>query len=201
MSETGSPRLLIRDVMGVHKLTAGGGYTYLTRQVAVHDATDRDHEGLTDYYAEKGESPRSLVRCRSRRLRARRGLRGHRGPYAEQPTATADVSSAEKADHQKRIVTRSVTSAGSNNGGTEMWCGWPATRWTGAGAGPQHGPDGSPAELLRLSDAGGLAKCIGHGLLDLVLGQQRKLQVPREPACQCALSGRRSARSARPTPR
>jgi hypothetical protein len=54
VSETGSPLLLIRDVMGVHKLTAGDGYTYLTRQVAVHDATDRGHEGLADYYPEKG---------------------------------------------------------------------------------------------------------------------------------------------------
>ncbi|RHW28543.1 toprim domain-containing protein [Nocardioides immobilis] len=43
--------------MGVHKLTAGDGYTYLTRQVAAHDATDRGHKGLADYYAEKGESP------------------------------------------------------------------------------------------------------------------------------------------------
>jgi hypothetical protein len=43
--------------MGLHKLTAGDGYTYLTRQVAVHDATDRGHAGLADYYAEKGESP------------------------------------------------------------------------------------------------------------------------------------------------
>ena len=43
--------------MGVHKLTAGDGYTYLTRQVAVHDATDRGHAGLADYYAQKGESP------------------------------------------------------------------------------------------------------------------------------------------------
>ena len=57
VSETGSPRLLLCDVMGVHKLTAGDGYTYLTRQVAVHDATDRGHAGLADYYAEKGESP------------------------------------------------------------------------------------------------------------------------------------------------
>ena len=43
--------------MGLHKLTAGDGYTYLTRQVAVHDATDRGHRGLGDYYSEKGESP------------------------------------------------------------------------------------------------------------------------------------------------
>jgi len=56
VSETGPPLLLIRDVMGVHKLTAGDGYTYLTRQVAVHDATDGGHQGLADYYAEKGES-------------------------------------------------------------------------------------------------------------------------------------------------
>ena len=43
--------------MGLHKLTAGDGYTYLTRQVAVHDATDRGHRGLADYYTETGESP------------------------------------------------------------------------------------------------------------------------------------------------
>jgi len=43
--------------MGLHKLTAGDGYTYLTRQVAVQDATDRGHRGLGDYYSEKGESP------------------------------------------------------------------------------------------------------------------------------------------------
>jgi DNA primase catalytic core len=57
VSEAGLALLRIRGVMGVHKLTAGDGYTYLTRQVAVHDATDRGHQGLADYYAEKGESP------------------------------------------------------------------------------------------------------------------------------------------------
>jgi DNA primase catalytic core len=43
--------------MSLHKLTAGDGYTYLTRQVAVGDATDRGAFGLADYYVEKGESP------------------------------------------------------------------------------------------------------------------------------------------------
>lgn len=43
--------------MGLHKLTAGDGYTYLTRSVAVHDATDRGHTCLGEYYSEKGESP------------------------------------------------------------------------------------------------------------------------------------------------
>ena len=57
VSETASALLLSDCVMGLHKLTAGDGYTYLTRQVAVHDATDRGHQGLADYYSEKGESP------------------------------------------------------------------------------------------------------------------------------------------------
>ncbi len=43
--------------MGLHKLTAGDGYTYLTRQVAVHDATERGSRSLGDYYSERGESP------------------------------------------------------------------------------------------------------------------------------------------------
>ena len=44
-------------VMSLHKLTAGDGYTYLTRQVAAMDATERGTASLGDYYTEKGESP------------------------------------------------------------------------------------------------------------------------------------------------
>jgi len=43
--------------MGLHKLTAGDGYTYLTRQVAAGDSTERGYTSLGDYYAAKGESP------------------------------------------------------------------------------------------------------------------------------------------------
>src|SRR3954454_3707174 len=43
--------------MTVHKLTAGDGYAYLTRQVAAHDATERGSGSLGDYYSEKGEAP------------------------------------------------------------------------------------------------------------------------------------------------
>ena len=43
--------------MSLHKLTAGSGYDYLTRQVAALDATDKGHTGLASYYAERGESP------------------------------------------------------------------------------------------------------------------------------------------------
>ncbi|MDN4161880.1 MobF family relaxase [Nocardioides abyssi] len=43
--------------MSLHKLTAGSGYDYLTRQVAAMDATDKGHTGLASYYIEKGEMP------------------------------------------------------------------------------------------------------------------------------------------------
>ena len=41
----------------MHKLSAGSGYTYLTRQVAVHDSTEKRQVGLANYYEEKGEAP------------------------------------------------------------------------------------------------------------------------------------------------
>ncbi|NIH69219.1 conjugative relaxase-like TrwC/TraI family protein [Modestobacter marinus] len=43
--------------MTLHKLTAGDGYTYLTRQVAAHDATDQQFGSLGQYYSAKGEAP------------------------------------------------------------------------------------------------------------------------------------------------
>jgi len=43
--------------MGLHKLTAGSGYTYLTRQVAALDATSRGQGDLGTYYSERGEAP------------------------------------------------------------------------------------------------------------------------------------------------
>ncbi len=43
-------------MMSLHKLTAGDGYTYLTRSVAALDATE-GFTSLADYYAAKGEAP------------------------------------------------------------------------------------------------------------------------------------------------
>jgi conjugative relaxase-like TrwC/TraI family protein len=43
--------------MSLGKLSAGGGYTYLTRQVAAHDETHRGRDGLATYYSQRGESP------------------------------------------------------------------------------------------------------------------------------------------------
>jgi DNA primase catalytic core len=43
--------------MSIHKLTAGSGYDYLTRQVAAFDATEKGRVPLASYYTERGESP------------------------------------------------------------------------------------------------------------------------------------------------
>ncbi|MDT4900754.1 MAG: hypothetical protein QOJ78_1684, partial [Pseudonocardiales bacterium] len=43
--------------MSLHKLSAGDGYTYLTRQVAAADDTNRGYGTLASYYEQKGESP------------------------------------------------------------------------------------------------------------------------------------------------
>jgi hypothetical protein len=47
--------------MSIHKLTAGSGYDYLTRQVAAFDATAKGHVALASYYAERGESPGAWI--------------------------------------------------------------------------------------------------------------------------------------------
>jgi len=48
---------IVTPVMSLHKLTAGDGYTYLTRQVAAADSTERGFSSLGDYYSAKGETP------------------------------------------------------------------------------------------------------------------------------------------------
>lgn len=43
--------------MSLHKLTAGSGYDYLTRQIAAMDSTEKGRTSLASYYTEKGETP------------------------------------------------------------------------------------------------------------------------------------------------
>ncbi len=43
--------------MSLHKLTAGTGYDYLTRQVAAMDSTEKGQTSLADYYSQHGELP------------------------------------------------------------------------------------------------------------------------------------------------
>ena len=54
------PRLggpLLSMGASMHKLTAGSGDDYLTRQVAAQDTTEKGHTSLASYYSEKGEIP------------------------------------------------------------------------------------------------------------------------------------------------
>src|SRR5215217_861010 len=48
--------LRVGVTMSLHKLIAGSGYDYLTRQVAALDATEKGHIGLASYYTERGEA-------------------------------------------------------------------------------------------------------------------------------------------------
>jgi hypothetical protein len=48
--------------MSHHKLTAGSGHDYLTRQVAALDTTEKGHTGLASYYTNRGESPGVWIR-------------------------------------------------------------------------------------------------------------------------------------------
>ncbi|WP_034508265.1 MobF family relaxase [Blastococcus sp. URHD0036] len=70
--------------MSLHKLTAGDGYTYLTRQVAAMDATERGHAGLGDYYSQRGESPGTWAGA---------GLVGLQGVVAGQSVDEAQMQS------------------------------------------------------------------------------------------------------------
>jgi conjugative relaxase-like TrwC/TraI family protein len=47
--------------MSIHKLTAGSGYDYLTRQVAALDSTEKGHTGLASYYTERAETPGAWI--------------------------------------------------------------------------------------------------------------------------------------------
>ena len=57
LATRGSAVALGGVTMTLHKLSAGSGYEYLTRQVAALDSTEKGATALADYYAAKGEAP------------------------------------------------------------------------------------------------------------------------------------------------
>ena len=76
--------------MSLHKLTAGSGYDYLTRQVAALDAIEKGHTGLASYYSERGET--SGVRTGS-------GLDGIDGLTVGDPVTARRAAMAGQAAH------------------------------------------------------------------------------------------------------
>jgi len=69
-------------MMTVHKLTAGDGYAYLSRQVAAHDTTTPPSDGLSAYYTARGEAPGQWMG---------RGLDGLTGAPAEPRVSEAQM--------------------------------------------------------------------------------------------------------------
>jgi hypothetical protein len=97
--------------MSLHKLTAGDGYTYLTRQVAAFDATERGHVGLGDYYSQRGEAPG---------VWAGGGLAGLAGVCAGQPVGEVQMRAlfgegrhpdAARLEHEALAAGRTVVEA------------------------------------------------------------------------------------------
>ena len=62
-------------MMTLHKLTAGTGYEYFTRNVAAMDSTEKGHMSLADYYSLKGEKPGRWVGSGPRQHRRSGGRR------------------------------------------------------------------------------------------------------------------------------
>ncbi|MGH3974186.1 MAG: MobF family relaxase, partial [Pseudonocardiaceae bacterium] len=77
--------------MTLHKLSAGSGYEYLTRQVAAQDSTELGDMLLADYYAVRGEAPGRWVGT------GLDGLRNLNSP--DHPVVAGDVVTSEQMQH------------------------------------------------------------------------------------------------------
>ena len=103
-------------MMSLHKLNAGDGYTYLTRQVATVDSTELGYSSLGDYYAAKGEAPGVWIGAQAMKM----GLAGttvteqqmknlfgqglHPDADRLQARALADLpTTGNKRDHQRTV--------------------------------------------------------------------------------------------------
>ena len=87
--------------MSIHKLTAGSGYDYLTRQVAAQDATEKGHTSLASYYSAKGEAPGTWIGSGMAGIDVEYvdervlDLKANRGDEAQQPDDAADQARAK----------------------------------------------------------------------------------------------------------
>ncbi|MGX5653379.1 relaxase domain-containing protein [Geodermatophilus nigrescens] len=191
--------------MSLHKLTAGEGYTYLTRQVAALDATERGHAGLGDYYAQRGESPGT---------RAGSGLAGLAGVDAGQPVREEQMTAlfgqgrhpdADRLEKEALAAGRTPAGAGHRPGPAppaRSACRSRATpsRRMGSGRGARSGspPSTPPAagrrthRCRRRSGPGSAARRRGT-CSPTRTGARR----PTPGSCRGSSHGRRGRRSAR----
>ena len=96
--------LRVGVTMSIHKLTAGSGYDYLTRQVAALDATEKGHTGLASYFAERGETAGVWIATLETRdaKHEPRSLTEHRTTWLSE--AAAVLGSAEAVASMVRTV-------------------------------------------------------------------------------------------------
>jgi conjugative relaxase-like TrwC/TraI family protein len=119
-------------MMTLHKLEAGSGYTYLTRQVAVDDAIGVGREALGEYYSERGESPGAWLghglagledgpeigdRVHERQMVALFGQGRHPNAEAIEASALAHGLSADEAAKLTRLGRPSSTASGTSEFG------------------------------------------------------------------------------------
>lgn len=83
--------------MSLHRVTAGSGYDYLTRQVAAMDSTEKGHTGLATYYSERGESPGQWMGS---------GLAGIDGLNAGDPVTSEQMQALFGAGHHPLAAQR-----------------------------------------------------------------------------------------------
>ena len=99
-------------MMTLHKLHAGDGYTYLTRQVAAGDEGRSPGQQLTDYYTASGNPPgrwvgrsRSTSRCRHARNGSRPGWRSGSARTGTRPSPVVRSKiEAQEARKERRAV-------------------------------------------------------------------------------------------------
>jgi hypothetical protein len=170
--------------MSIHKLTAGSGYDYLTRQVAALDATEKGHLGLASYYTERGETPGVWMGSgmagidelnpgdvvTAEQMRALFGAGLH--PLAEQRQRQLQGPELTARDYQ------AVTRLGRRSRSTSLTCRRSGSRWRN-GSPPSTRPPGCPATAryrwrigrrIRTEVAMNAAKKPGRG-------------TPRNPPC------------------
>ncbi len=95
--------------MSLHRITAGSGYDYLTRQVAAMDSTEKGHTGLASYYTEKGEVPGRWVGS---------GMAGIDGLDAGDPVTAEQMQSLFGSGHHPLADERG-RAASARRGATE----------------------------------------------------------------------------------
>ena len=180
--------LRVGVTMSLHKLTAGSGYDYLTRQVAALDATEKGHTGLASYYIERGETPGvwlgsgmdgidSLTSgdpVTAEQMRALFGCGLH--PMAElrqQQLEGPDLTPRDFQDAVRlgfRSRSSAATSAHSARGRQahrgDQRSGWSTGGLAGAGGGPGAGADRGRPRVLPGGARPRAGGCAGAGWAD-----------------------------------